>query len=134
MKRAECALIFNVSAVLLQKLVGEVAVSLRAAGGAVVVVDGLAVARRFGKTHVARDDGRIHLTGEVALDLFRNLEGEIRAPVEHREQHAFEFQAGIQAAAHHADRVHQVGQALEREIFALHGNDQGIRGAEGVDR
>ena len=35
---------------------------------------------------------------------------------------------------HHADRVHQVGQALEREIFALHGNDQGICRAEGVDR
>ena len=33
-----------------------------------------------------------------------------------------------------ADRVHQVGQAFEREIFALHGNDQGIRGAEGIDR
>ena len=133
MKRAECAPIVDVPAVLRQLDVGRVAVRLARPGGAVVVVDRLAVARRLGKAHIAGDDGRIHLAGEVALDLFRNLEGEIRAPVEHREQNAFELEAGIQAAAHHADRVHQVGQAFEREIFALHGNDQGICRAEGVD-
>ena len=122
-EKGEYALIFYVLLVLLQKLVGEVAVRFRAAGGAVVVVDGLAVARRFGKTHVARDDGRIHLAGEVALDLLGDLHGEVGAPVEHRQQHALQLQPRIHAAAHDAHGVHQIGKALERVILALHGHE-----------
>ena len=68
------------------------------------------------------------------LDLFRHLHGQIGAPVEHREQHAFQIEAGVEAATHHADGVHQIGKPFERKIFALHGNDQGIGRAERVDR
>ena len=92
------------------------------------------MARRLGKAHIARNNRRIHLAGEVALDLLGDLHGEVGAPIEHRQQHTLQLQPRVHAAAHDAHGVHQIGKALERVILALHGHEQGVRRAQRVER
>ena len=48
-------------------------VGLAAPGVGVVGGDGLAMAGRLGEADIAGDDGGVHLTGEMALDLLGYL-------------------------------------------------------------
>ena len=66
----------------------ESLIGLRTPGGAVIGVDGLAVAGGLGKPDVAGDDGGEHLAGEVVLHFLRYLHGQVGAAVEHGQQHA----------------------------------------------
>src|SRR3990172_11890544 len=66
-----------------QDLPCEIEVRERAARPEIVEHDRLAVARRFGQAHVARDDGVEDLAREVAVDLVADLEREARPAVEH---------------------------------------------------
>ena len=75
-----------------------------------------------------------YLAGEMPPHLLRDLIGEIRASVEHRQQHAEDVQLRIEPLFHGAERRHQVGQPLERVIFALHRDQNAVGGAEGVQR
>jgi hypothetical protein len=112
---------------------GEALVGQRAARFGIVEVDRLAMARRLGQAHVARDDRAQHLVAEMLGELQRNFVAEVVARVVHGAHEAFDFERGIEAHAHGLDRVEQVGQAFESEVFALHGNEHAVRGGERVN-
>ena len=92
------------------------------------------MAGRLGQTDVARNDRREDLAGKVPPHLLCHLIGEIRAAVVHRQQHAEHADAWVQPPLDGAQRGHQVAQALQREIFALHGDQHAVRRAQGVER
>ena len=83
---------------------------------------------------VAGDDGGVDLAGEVVLHFLRHLQSQIGAAVEHGEQNALQLQPGIQGAPDNAHCVHQVGKALQSVVFPLYGHQNGIRGAQCVQR
>ena len=95
---------------------------------------GLAVAGRFGQAHVARDHGVEHLVAEVRLELLADLLLQRDARVEHHPQQADDLQLAVQVGVHLLDGVDQVGQAFEREVFALHRHDHAVRAAQAVQR
>ena len=68
------------------------------------------------------------------LHFLRHLQGQIGPPVKHGQQHAVQFQPGIQGPADDPHRVHQIAEALQSVVFALHRHQDGVRGAEGVQR
>ncbi|CAN4028075.1 RNA polymerase sigma factor sigM, partial [Dysosmobacter welbionis] len=117
-----------------QKLRCKGGVGLRAPGGPIIGGDGLAVAGRLAEAHVPGDHSGIDLAGEVVLHFLRHLQGQIGPPVKHGQQHAVQFQPGIQGPADDPHRVHQVTEALQSVVFALHRHQDGVRGAEGVQR
>src|SRR5262249_19245024 len=67
---------------------GQVQVGFRPLGPDVVEEDRLAEARRLSEPHGARHRRAEDLLLEVPADLARHLLGEVRALVDHREQHA----------------------------------------------
>ena len=93
-----------------------------------------AVARRFAEPDVARDDGAKHLLLEELPHVGRDLLAQIRALVEHRQQHAFDVERGIERGADAAHRADEIGQPFEREVFAVQRNQHGIGGDERVER
>ena len=78
---------------------------------------------RFGELHVALHHRFEHQFLEVAFHLIVDLVGQSQTAVVHREEEAFDFQFGVESHLDHANRVEQLRDTLEREIFALHGDD-----------
>ena len=66
---------------------------------------------------------------ELLADLL--LQGDAR--VEHHAQQADQLQVAVQVGVNLLDGVGQIGQAFEREVFALHGHDHALRGAQAVE-
>ena len=64
----------------------------------------------------------------------RDLLAEIRALVEHREQHAFDVERRVERGAHAAHRADEIGEPFEREVFAVQRNQHGVGGDERVQR
>src|SRR6188508_3071217 len=94
---------------------------------------GETVARRFGEPHVARDDRAIHLVLEELADVLRDLLSKIGALVIHRQQHAFDVERRIERGAHAPHRADEIGEAFEREVFAVQRNQHAIGGDERVE-
>ena len=92
------------------------------------------MAGSLGKTDITGNDRGIDLAGEVTLDLLGYLHGQIGAAVIHSQQHAFQFQRGIEGAFDDADGVHQIAETFQSEVFALHRNQHAVRGAQAVQR
>ncbi|MNH33414.1 hypothetical protein D3C79_939270 [compost metagenome] len=70
----------------------------------------------------------------MVLELVADLLLQRGAGIEHDAQQADDLQIGVQIGVHLLDGVDQVGQAFEREIFALHGHDHAIGRAQAVER
>src|SRR5579883_2478145 len=117
-----------------QHLAGQAEVRDRAARLAVVEVDRLAVAGRFGEADVARDDRAQQLVAEVLGQLRRDVVRQVVAHVVHGAQQALDLELRIEPRAHRLDRVEQARQAFQREVFALDRNQHAVRRGEGVDR
>ena len=49
-------------------------------------------------------------------------------------KHAFDFQPRIAHLADFLNGLHQLGDAFEREVFALNGNENAVGGDQGIDR
>ena len=114
-------------------LFGQHPIGLGPAGVGVVVQHGHSVAGRFGQTDVAGNHRGVDLAGEVALDLFRHLEGQIGAAVEHGQQHPLDGQLGVESPLDQPHCGQQVAEALQGVVLALHRDQQGAGGAQGVD-
>ena len=114
------------------QFIGQRQVGSGTASGAIIGEDRQAVAWRFRQAHIARDHGGEHFAAEMLGQLGRDLLGQRRARIEHRPQQADDVDARIQRAAHLAQRGHQVGQAFERIVLALHRDDDAIGGSQPV--
>ena len=71
---------------------------------------------------------------EVLLHLGVDLVGQTQTAVVHRQQEALDHERGIEAVLHQADGVEQFADALQREVFALHGDDDAVGRRESVHR
>ena len=100
----------------------------------VVENHGHAVARRLAEADVARDDGAKHFLLEELPHVGRDLLSEIRALVEHREQHAFDVERRVERGADAAHRADEIGEAFEREVLAVQRNQDRVGGDERVQR
>src|ERR1700722_11381564 len=78
-----------------EKLAGQLEVSLSPAGTGIVEGDGLAMAWRFGKADIARNDGLKQALPEVFAEGVSHLLGEIGSVVIHGEEHAFDVDVGV---------------------------------------
>ena len=67
-------------------------------------------------------------------DVGRDLLAQIRALVEHREQHAFDVESGVERGADAAHRADEIGETFEREVLAVQRNQHGVGGDERVER
>ena len=70
----------------------------------------------------------------MLLELLADLQLQGDARVEHDAQEPDDGQLFVQVGVHLLDGVDQVGQAFEREVFALHGDDDAVRAAQAVER
>ena len=68
------------------------------------------------------------------MHLVADLEGEARAPIEHREHDTSDVEHRIQTLANQLDGLHEVGEPLERVEFALKGHEDAVGGSQRVDR
>src|SRR6185369_1426127 len=93
-----------------------------------------AVARRLAESHVTRDDGAEDFLLEKIPDVARDLLSQVRALVEHREQHAVDVEPGVEGRANAAHRADEIGEPLEREVLAVQRNQHRVGGDERVER
>ena len=120
-------------AVALQKLQRKIPIGLGAAGTWVVQRDRLAVAGSLCQPDIARDGRLEQLVLEEILQIVADLLGQVGAVVKHGQQHALNGKLGVEAGRYAIERRHELGDALQREILSLHGDEQGIGGDQGVE-
>src|ERR1051325_10978105 len=113
---------------------GEREIILRAARVDVVEQRRLPVARALAQAHVARDDGVKQQLGKMLADLVGDLVREVVPDIEHREQDAFEMEAGVQLALDELDRLEERREPFERVVLALQRHEDGIGRGERVQR
>ena len=65
-----------------------------------------------------------HLGGDLVVQAVAHV---------HRQHESFDFERGVQAALDDLDRVEQLREPFERQVFALHGNQHRVGGREDVD-
>ena len=70
----------------------------------------------------------------MLFELIAHLLLQRGARVKHHAQQADDLQVRIHIGMHLLDGVHQIGQPLQRKIFALHGHDHAMRRAQPVQR
>ena len=90
------------------------------------------VARRLGQAYRAGHDRLEDELAEVLAHLRRDVGGESRAAVDHREQHAAEHEARVEPAADEVDRARQLGEPLERVVLGLHRDEHAVGRRERV--
>src|SRR6266849_3270990 len=95
-------------------------IRLRAFAFAIELYGGRAEARRLGESYVARNHGLVHLLAEMLLQLRRHLLRERIAWIVHRSKQPFDIELRIQVLADLFNRVHEIGEPLERVVLALH--------------
>jgi hypothetical protein len=87
----------------------------------------------FGQADASGDDGFEDLIAEEIAQIVGDLAGEVGAVVEHGEQDAFDTDVVAEGVPDALDGVHEFGDALEGEEFALNRNEDGVSGDEGVE-
>src|SRR5205814_4876099 len=92
------------------------------------------MARRLSEAYVARNDGAKNLLLEELPDIVGHLLTQVGPLVEHRQQHAFDVERGVESGTNASDGADQVGQTFEREVFAVERNQHGISRDEGIER
>jgi hypothetical protein len=114
------------------EFLGHGPVCLSSPAALIVGGDGDAVAWGFGKANVSGDNRGEHLSGEMPPDFFRNLCAEVGSSVVHGQGNGENLQPGIEPLFYHPQSAHQIGQALQRKILALHRDQNRIGGAKTV--
>ena len=92
------------------------------------------MAGRLGYAHIAWYARFIHGVAEEFLHLRRYFFGEVRAAVEHRQHDTLDAELRVELLFCQAEGGHQVCDALQGVILALHGYQQAVRRREGVHR
>jgi hypothetical protein len=91
-----------------------------------------AVTRSFGEPYIARYDSFEYLGSEETTEICGNLLGQGGAIVVHREQNTFDGKIWIDCSAKTHQRVEELGDSLECQIFALNRNHHGIASGQRV--
>src|SRR5215207_4862292 len=117
----------------LDDLRGKAEIRLRARAFEVVEQHRLAVRRRLGHAHVARDHGLINLLTHELADIGDDLAGKVVARIKHGEDDSVYCEPRVERGAHLLDRAQKLAQAFEREELALERDQHGIRRRERVD-
>src|SRR5262249_52912841 len=103
----------------LDHLRGELNVSLAAGAAIIVKQHRLAMRRRLGHTHIARDDRGVDLLAEDAAHIVHDLVREAGALIVHGEHDAVDLELGVEADPDLLNRVQELRQSLERKELAL---------------
>src|SRR5208282_2286137 len=88
-----------------QHLARQMDIGLGARAVEIVEQHRLAVRRRLGDAHVARDHGLVNLGAEMLAHIGRDHVGQVVALVEHGQHHALDFEARIEAVLDPLDGV-----------------------------
>src|SRR5688572_20875723 len=118
----------------IEHLLCEVTVGLSGRSGWVVLEHGAALHGRFRVAHGLADP---RVEDELAEVLLQHLDGFLRvqrATVVHGRQDAADLDGRVEVLADHCERVLQLDEAAQREVLALHRDDDAVRGRERVDR
>ena len=118
---------------MLQQLLGQGIVGLRAPGEGVIGGHRLAKAGGLGQADVTGDHRGVHLAGEVAFDLLRHLHGEIGTAVVHGEYHPLQGNFGVEGSLDNANGGEKVAEPLQGVVLTLHRYQYGIRCTQGVE-
>ena len=94
----------------------------------------LAMRRRFGKAHVARNDCLVDRVAHVGAHVRDHLAGQAIAGIVHGQNDAVDRQAGVERAAHLFDGGQELRQAFEEPVLGLQRDDDRVGGGERVDR
>ena len=90
------------------------------------------MARRLCQTNVSGHDAGENLSGEVATHLLCHLGREVCPSIIHGQGYAEYFQSGIQTFLHHPKGGHEIAESLQRKVFTLYRNQNGIGGTQSV--
>src|SRR5689334_10175391 len=115
-------------------LLGEFYVALCTFGARVVGENRLAETWGFGEADASRNDGFEDLVLEELAEIVRDLTGQVRPVVEHREQDAADFQWMVKALSNTIDGVHKFGDAFQGEELALNRHHDCVRGHQRIQR
>src|SRR5664279_867673 len=113
---------------------GELDEGERALGARIEYHPGQPVARGLRQADVARNDSVEDLVAEVRLQLVADLRLQSDARVEHHAQDADDLERRVEVCMDLLDRVDEIGQSLESEVFALHRHDHAVRAGQAVQR
>ena len=92
------------------------------------------VARSLTQLDIALDDGLEDQVLEVLLDLLIDLIVEPSTAIVHSHQEAFDLQPCIETLADDTDGIQELRDTLEGEVLALHGDQDGVRRYQRIDR
>ena len=110
-------------------------IRLRANRGRRIGRDRESIGGRFGKADAARHNALEDLSREVILDFLHHIGGEIRARVEHGQDHAAHAQVREERGLDTLDRLGELSEAFQSEILTLYRDKHAIPGGdESIDR
>jgi len=80
----------------------------------------------------SRDQGLEDLVAKMLLELVRDLLRQRHARVKHDAQQTDYLQVRIQVGRDFLDGIGKIGQTFQRIVFALHGDDHAMGGAQAI--
>src|SRR5579883_263069 len=91
-----------------------------------------AMARGLTQTDVTGNDRFEELLSEESLQVVHDLPRQIRAVIEHGQNHSFDFEIRMTLAPDLLDGLHQFRNALESEVLTLNRNQNTVRGNQRI--
>ena len=90
--------------------------------------------RRFDDVEMATLTASIreHGAAQVSPCLGRDVGGQVRSGVGHRQHDALELESGVEMVSHEIDGGQQLGQTLKRVVLALERDKDRICGGQGI--
>src|ERR1700719_269278 len=113
-------------------LLGQLRVALGPFAVYIIENNRLAKARGFGEPDIPRNDALKDLRPKETAQIGGDLARKSGPLIVHREQNAFDFEAGVQRPPDAHQGVEKLRYPFERQILALNGNYHGIGGNQGV--
>src|SRR5436190_6068692 len=118
----------------IEHLLREVAVGRSGTPAGLVLEHGGSLDGGFRVANGLADLGVEDELAEVLLEDLHRLARVQRAAVVHRREDPLNLDGRIEVLADHRERVLELDEAAQREVFALHRDDHAVRGDERVDR
>src|SRR5215218_3870013 len=87
----------------------------------------------FAQPYVPRDYGVEDAFSEEGTYFVGHLMGQVRAWIEHRQEHPADLETGVQFLPDHPDALHELGESFERVVLALYRDESLISGGQRVE-
>ena len=95
--------------------------------------DRLAVARRFGKANIPRDDRLEDAVAEMSPNLASDVGGQLRSTVVHRQYDALDRELRVEVVADEIESREQLRQSFQGVVLTLERDENGFGGGQCVD-